>query len=232
MPRVLKPDGSVPVRGGKGGPTARGREDEWAWEQIEPWLAVRLKLPVGRLAVRHQRDRGAGNRGQARPHAPTCAHADSGIGARGTAVVPLPRPVRLRSRPAGTAGTAGTTRRIFAPCPPAGAGRSQVQILSPRLKESPATTGLSSYPGSPRQPANGGRGTRRWYARDSDAGPVSPRGPEPNGPAHGEGSGAVGQGQQHTGGHPPADGEREARSRVLVQTAALDGPPAEAVAQV
>jgi integrase len=41
--------GSVVVRRGKGG---RGREvgmDQWAWEQLEPWSAVRFELPVGPL---------------------------------------------------------------------------------------------------------------------------------------------------------------------------------------
>ncbi len=41
--------GAVLVRRGKGG---RGREvgmDDWAWEQLQPWLTARLQLPVGPL---------------------------------------------------------------------------------------------------------------------------------------------------------------------------------------
>ena len=41
--------GSLLVRNGKGG---RGREigmDAWGWEQLHPWLAARLELPVGPL---------------------------------------------------------------------------------------------------------------------------------------------------------------------------------------
>ena len=41
--------GSLLVRRGKGG---RGREvgmDDWAWEQLEPWLRARVALPVGPL---------------------------------------------------------------------------------------------------------------------------------------------------------------------------------------
>jgi site-specific recombinase XerD len=41
--------GSLLVRNGKGG---RGREigmDAWGWEQLRPWLAARVELPIGPL---------------------------------------------------------------------------------------------------------------------------------------------------------------------------------------
>jgi len=41
--------GSVLVRRGKGGRRREVGMDEWAWEQLEPWTAVRLALPVGPL---------------------------------------------------------------------------------------------------------------------------------------------------------------------------------------
>jgi integrase len=41
--------GSVLVRRGKGGRRREVGMDEWAWEQLEPWSAVRLDLPVGPL---------------------------------------------------------------------------------------------------------------------------------------------------------------------------------------
>lgn len=41
--------GSVLVRRGRGGRRREVGMDEWAWEQLEPWSAVRLELPVGPL---------------------------------------------------------------------------------------------------------------------------------------------------------------------------------------
>ena len=41
--------GSLLVRHGKGGRRREVGMDEWAWEQLQPWLAVRLELPVGPL---------------------------------------------------------------------------------------------------------------------------------------------------------------------------------------
>src|SRR4051794_4558273 len=41
--------GSLLVRRGKGGRRGEVGMDEWAWEQLQPWLAARLELPVGPL---------------------------------------------------------------------------------------------------------------------------------------------------------------------------------------
>jgi site-specific recombinase XerD len=41
--------GSVLVRRGEGGRRREVGMDEWAWEQLQPWTAVRLELPVGPL---------------------------------------------------------------------------------------------------------------------------------------------------------------------------------------
>src|SRR5256885_16554737 len=41
--------GSVLVRHGKGGRRREVGMDDWAWGQLRPWLAARLKLPVGPL---------------------------------------------------------------------------------------------------------------------------------------------------------------------------------------
>jgi integrase len=41
--------GSVLVRRGKGGRRREVGMDDWAWEQLEPWLQVRVELPVGPL---------------------------------------------------------------------------------------------------------------------------------------------------------------------------------------
>jgi len=41
--------GSVLVRRGKGGRRREVGMDDWAWEQLAPWLQVRVELPVGPL---------------------------------------------------------------------------------------------------------------------------------------------------------------------------------------
>jgi len=41
--------GSVLVRRGKGGRRGEVGMDDWAWEQLEPWLQARVELPVGPL---------------------------------------------------------------------------------------------------------------------------------------------------------------------------------------
>ena len=41
--------GSVLVRRGKGGRRRQVGMDDWAWEHIEPWLALRVEMPVGPL---------------------------------------------------------------------------------------------------------------------------------------------------------------------------------------
>jgi integrase len=41
--------GSVLVRRGKGGRRREVGMDDWAWEHIQPWLALRVELPVGPL---------------------------------------------------------------------------------------------------------------------------------------------------------------------------------------
>jgi hypothetical protein len=41
--------GAVLVRRGKGGRRREVRMDRWAWSQLEPWMSVRRRLPVGAL---------------------------------------------------------------------------------------------------------------------------------------------------------------------------------------
>ena len=41
--------GSLLVRNGKGGRRREVGMDEWAWEQLQPWLDARTELPVGSL---------------------------------------------------------------------------------------------------------------------------------------------------------------------------------------
>jgi len=41
--------GALLVRHGKGGRRREVGMDEWAWEELQPWFALRLELPVGPL---------------------------------------------------------------------------------------------------------------------------------------------------------------------------------------
>ncbi len=41
--------GAVLVRRGKGGKRREVGMDRWAWDQLEPWLAIRRELPIGAL---------------------------------------------------------------------------------------------------------------------------------------------------------------------------------------
>ncbi|HEX5856921.1 MAG TPA: tyrosine-type recombinase/integrase [Microbacterium sp.] len=41
--------GSLLVRRGKGGRRREVGMDDWAWEQLEPWLEARVQLPIGPL---------------------------------------------------------------------------------------------------------------------------------------------------------------------------------------
>src|SRR3954466_7205604 len=41
--------GSLLVRRGKGGRRREVGMDDWAWEQLEPWLQARVELPIGPL---------------------------------------------------------------------------------------------------------------------------------------------------------------------------------------
>ena len=43
------PRGALLIRRGKGGKRREVGMDEWAWEQLQPWLASRPSLPVGPL---------------------------------------------------------------------------------------------------------------------------------------------------------------------------------------
>jgi hypothetical protein len=60
------------VRRGKGGRRREVGMDDWAWEQLEPWLQARVKLPVGPLFCVVN---GAtpGGRGRPAPPARSCA---------------------------------------------------------------------------------------------------------------------------------------------------------------
>jgi integrase len=64
--------GSLLVRHGKGGRRREVGMDDWAWEQLRPWLTARVDLPVGPLlciATGPTRGRAC----QRAPHAPSFA---------------------------------------------------------------------------------------------------------------------------------------------------------------
>jgi len=41
--------GALPVRHGKGGKRRQVGMDDWGWQQLDPWLKLRMELPVGAL---------------------------------------------------------------------------------------------------------------------------------------------------------------------------------------
>ena len=60
--------GALLVRRGKGGKRREVGMDDWAWEQLRPWLELRILLPVGPLLCAVS-GATAGDPGQARPRA-------------------------------------------------------------------------------------------------------------------------------------------------------------------
>jgi hypothetical protein len=104
--------GSLLVRRGKGGRRREVGMDDWAWEQLAPWLSVRAELPVGPTVLRRQRpDARTPLGGRRRPHrattrrprgrrtaplcaAPTAPRARGRDGPRGRAADRHPAPAR------------------------------------------------------------------------------------------------------------------------------------------
>ena len=64
--------GSLLVRRGKGGRRREVGIDDWAWEQLAPWLDVRVELPVGPLFASSTARR-AGGPGRPPPTPRSCA---------------------------------------------------------------------------------------------------------------------------------------------------------------
>ena len=64
--------GAVLVRRGKGGRRREVGMDDWAWEQLQQWLTVRVELPVGPLFC-ILTDRPAAAPGRRPPHVNNCA---------------------------------------------------------------------------------------------------------------------------------------------------------------
>ena len=104
--------GSLLVRRGKGGRRREVGMDDWAWEQLEPWLQARVELPVGPLfCVVNGADARAAVGGRRRPlgaaprrprgrrapplrAAPAAPRARGRDGARGRAADRHPAPAR------------------------------------------------------------------------------------------------------------------------------------------
>ena len=104
--------GSLLVRRGKGGRRREVGMDDWAWEQLEPWLKARVELPVGplfcvvngatrgrpwpagRRALGAAARRPRGRRAATLRAAPAAARACRRDGARGRAADRHPTPAR------------------------------------------------------------------------------------------------------------------------------------------
>ena len=72
--------GSLLVRRGKGGRRREVGMDDWAWEQLEPWLKARVSWPVGPLfCVDHRRDTGAAVGGRRGALAAATRRAEAGV---------------------------------------------------------------------------------------------------------------------------------------------------------
>jgi integrase len=73
--------GAVLVRRGKGGRRREVGMDDWAWEQLQPWLTARLQFPVGPLfcvivgPTRGRRARLPAPSCETPPRLPACAAA-------------------------------------------------------------------------------------------------------------------------------------------------------------
>jgi integrase len=92
--------GSLLVRRGKGGRRREVGMDDWAWEQLEPWLKARVELPIGPLfCVVNGPTRG--RHGLPRRRARTCGRWRAGPvcggGLRRTSCG-MPMPLRWRAR--------------------------------------------------------------------------------------------------------------------------------------
>src|SRR5579875_300891 len=73
--------GAVLVRRGKGGKRREVGMDRWAWEQLDPWLAIRRELPIGAvLCVIHGPT--AGRRWEASEARKPLHHAAAAAGVR------------------------------------------------------------------------------------------------------------------------------------------------------
>lgn len=103
--------GAVLVRHGKGGRRREVGMDRWAWQQLQAWLEIRARLPVGPLlcvihgltAGRHwEHPQAASTHGSGRRRAPPLCAAPAPSrsrgrdGSRGSAVGRYPAPARAR----------------------------------------------------------------------------------------------------------------------------------------
>jgi len=74
--------GALLVRRGKGGRRREVGMDAWGWEELQPWLELRLRLPWGRCSV-SSTVRHVASTGRAPPHEQTCAGPRSQRGSGG-----------------------------------------------------------------------------------------------------------------------------------------------------
>jgi integrase len=93
--------GSLLVRRGKGGRRREVGMDDWAWEQLEPWLKARAELPIGPLFCAWSTVRPVDGHGLPPRRALTCgmwrARPACGGGLRRTSCG-MPMPLRSRAR--------------------------------------------------------------------------------------------------------------------------------------
>lgn len=106
--------GAILVRRGKGGRRREVGMDRWAWEQLDPWLQLRARLPVGALFCVLRFDTRSAMAARVRPRAATPRRCSSRCPASLCAAPASPRPCRrdvVRGRTAvGDPATTGIRR--------------------------------------------------------------------------------------------------------------------------
>jgi site-specific recombinase XerC len=92
--------GAVLVRRGKGGRRREVGMDDWAWEQLQQWLDVRVELPVVRCSASwpDQPAAAAGHRPQRASNCATQRHSRASADASRRTNSATPTPSRWRAR--------------------------------------------------------------------------------------------------------------------------------------
>ena len=86
--------GSLLVRRGKGGRRREVGMDDWGWQELQPWLELRVELPIGPLfCVINGATAGqtVDNRGRPRPTPPHSGHRRRAPTLRAAPASPCPR---------------------------------------------------------------------------------------------------------------------------------------------
>jgi len=129
--------GALLVRNGKGGRRGEVGLDEWAWEELRPWLELRVELPVGPLFCVINGPTRAGT-GPVRPPERSCAGPPSRLASVGAS----------RRTSSGTPTPSSSLAKAFR-CSSSSASSATATSASPRSTCKASTTARSSKPCMP-----------------------------------------------------------------------------------